>query len=105
MLLTTSVGHALLDHHPGLVTKSQWRQVFGALQSQSSPFEYYEEDFVSQYAHSGKTVEEDFCESLIVWVRHKGKIRCYTNSRPDVYEKLQFISNLPNRVRNTGILR
>ncbi|MBT4027878.1 MAG: hypothetical protein HOE66_00505 [Planctomycetes bacterium] len=96
-------GHVLLDHHPGLVTKAQWRKVFCAPQHEPTPYEYCEEDFITPYANSGETVEEDFCESLMVWVRHKGKIGRYRSSRPGAYEKLQFISELPKRIRKTSL--
>jgi hypothetical protein len=92
-------GHALLDHHPELVTTAEWKSVFGARQHQPSPLEYGHEDFVTPYANTGSTVEEDFCESLMTWVRHQGSIGRYRYSRPGVHRKLKFIATLPQKVK------
>jgi hypothetical protein len=96
-------GHALLDHHPELVTAAEWRSVFGAPQSQPSPLEYYHEDFVTPYANTGSTVEEDFCESLMTWVRHQGSIERYRHVRPGVHRKLKFIATLPGKLNTLGL--
>ena len=96
-------GHALLDHHPELVTASEWRSVFGARQHQPSPYEYDYEDFITPYANAGSTVEEDFCESLMTWVRHQGSIGRYRYSRPGVHLKLKFIATLPRKMKALGL--
>jgi hypothetical protein len=102
-VLRHEFGHALLDHHPQLVFSSEWKEVFGITQENPTPYEYSKEDFVTPYAHSGSTVEEDFCETLMIWVRHKGDFARFRKTRPGVYRKLNFISTLPKRIKKLKI--
>jgi hypothetical protein len=97
-VLRHEFGHALLDHSPRLISAAEWKKIFGAPRGKPSPYEYDEEDFITPYANSGATVEEDFCELLMVWVRHKGDIKRYRYSRPGVYAKLQFVASVMRKL-------
>jgi len=75
-------GHALLFHYHGITGRSGF-SCFGHSRNR--------DDYVSQYAMTGP--EEDFCETFMLFLRHRGKLpKKYLS--PRIKEKWRFVNSL-----------
>lgn len=82
-------GHAILHYHP----KIMYRKRFHCFRQTTD-----RDDFVSKYAM--KNNHEDFCETFMVYLKHKGKLP-QRYSSPRLMKKWRFINGLRNRLHSS----
>lgn len=76
--------HALLYHYPNIEQRFGFK-IFGS--------SHKDVDYVSDYAQ--QNAEEDFCETFMLYLKHKGKIPTRLAAQSDrIVKKWQFIEKL-----------
>lgn len=88
-MLRHEYGHALLFHYPQ-IKHSKGFQIFGHTNDHN--------DYVSDYAMTVPV--EDFCETFMAYLKHKGKPPCHLS--PRLKKKWAFISRLTKRFRSSS---
>lgn len=86
-ILRHEFGHALLYHYPGITHKNDF-SLFGHTTDV--------EDYVSNYAMTNP--EEDFCETFMVYMKHRGKMPPHHSSER-LRKKWRFMTALKRGFR------
>lgn len=90
-------GHALADLYPGALKKGGlFRKAFGGVYGEEPAPDAAESDFVSEYAASA--TQEDFAETFMLFVKHKGKIPAKFAKRPVIRKKWKAVAEIMKRV-------
>ena len=94
-------GHALADRYPGALKKGGlFREAFGGVYSDKpapdSDPDNWEFEFVTQYATDA--TREDFAETFMLFVKHKGKIPAKFAKRPMIMKKWKAVAEIVRRV-------
>ncbi len=93
--------HAIADFYPGAVLRGgTFRAAFGgacgAEPAERRGVPGWEERYVSEYAT--KSTEEDFAETFMLFVKHKGKIPARFARRPAIRKKWKAVAEIVKRV-------
>ena len=93
--------HAIVDFYPGAVSRGgTFRAAFGgacgAEPAERRGVPGWEERYVSEYAT--KSTEEDFAETFMLFVKHKGKIPAKFARRPAIRKKWKAVAEIVKRV-------
>ena len=94
-------GHALADLYPGALKKGGvFRAAFGGSYGETPAEERgidgWEERYISEYAT--KSTEEDFAETFMLFVKHKGKIPAKFARKPAIRKKWKAVAEIVKRV-------
>ena len=94
-------GHALADLYPGALKKDgTFRAAFGGSYGEEPAEERgvdgWEERYVSEYATSA--TQEDFAETFMLFVKHKGKIPAKFARKPAIRRKWKAVAEIVKRV-------
>ena len=94
-------GHALADLYPGALKKDgTFRAAFGGSYGEEPAEERgldgWEERYVSEYATSA--TQEDFAETFMLFVKHKGKIPARFARKPAIRKKWKAVAEIVKRV-------
>ncbi len=94
-------GHALADLYPGALKKSGlFRAAFGGVYGEEPAeergVEGWEDRYVSEYATSA--TQEDFAETFMLFVKHKGKIPAKYAKKPMIVKKWKAVAEIVKRV-------
>jgi len=94
-------GHALADLYPGALKKGGiFRAAFGGSYGGTPAEERgvagWEERYVSEYATSA--TQEDFAETFMLFVKHKGKIPARFARKPAIRKKWKAVVEIVKRV-------
>lgn len=94
-------GHALADRYPGALKKGGlFREAFGGAYSDKSAPDVdpdnWELDCVSAYAATA--TREDFAETFMLFVKHKGKIPAQFRGSPVIVKKWKAVAEIVKRV-------
>ncbi len=94
-------GHALADLYPGALKKgSAFRTAFGGTYGEAPAeergVEGWEERYVSEYATSA--TQEDFAETFMLFVKHKGKMPAKFAKCPAIQKKWETVAEICCRV-------
>ena len=94
-VLRHEFGHALADLYPGALKKGGvFRAAFGGSYGPTPAEERgvkgWEERYVSEYAT--KATAEDFAETFMLFVKHKGKIPARFAKKPAIRKKWQAVA-------------
>ncbi len=94
-------GHALADLYPGALKKGgTFRAAFGGsyggTPAEERGVEGWEERYISEYATSA--TQEDFAETFMLFVKHKGKIPAKFAKMPPVRKKWKAVAEIVKRV-------
>ena len=94
-------GHALADLYPGALKKGgTFRAAFGGSYGEEPAEERgvdgWEERYVSEYATSA--TQEDFAETFMLFVKHKGRIPAKLAQRPAIRKKWKAVAEIVKRV-------
>ncbi len=94
-------GHALADVYPGALKKGRvFRKAFGGtygtVPAEKRGVEGWEERYVSEYAT--RATQEDFAETFMLFVKHKGKIPAKFASCPSIAKKWEAVRAIIRRV-------
>lgn len=94
-------GHALADLYPGALKKDgTFRAAFGGSYGEEPAEERgvdgWEESYVSEYATSA--TQEDFAETFMLFVKHKGKIPAKFARKPAIRRKWKAVAEIVKRV-------
>jgi len=94
-------GHALADLYPGALKKGGvFRAAFGGsyggTPAEERGVDGWEERYVSEYATSA--TQEDFAETFMLFVKHKGKIPAKFAKMPPVRKKWKAVAEIVKRV-------
>ena len=84
-------GHALAHRHPKFFQSKVFSKAFGSSFSSDQSFYFDPDIFVTEYAE--KNASEDFCETFMLFLKHKGKLPTRLSS-PAIKMKWQFIKKL-----------
>jgi len=93
--------HAIVDFYPGAVSRGgTFRAAFGgacgAKPAERRGVPGWEERYVSEYAT--KSTEEDFAETFMLFVKHKGKIPARFARKPVIRKKWKAVAEIVKRV-------
>lgn len=93
--------HAIVDFYPGAVSRGgTFRAAFGgacgAKPAERRGVPGWEERYVSEYAT--KSTEEDFAETFMLFVKHKGKIPAKFAGKPAIRRKWKAVAEIVKRV-------
>jgi len=94
-------GHALADLYPKALSKGGvFRAAFGGSYGEDPAEERgvdgWEERYVSEYATSA--TQEDFAETFMLFVKHKGKIPARFARKPAIRKKWKAVEEIVKRV-------
>ena len=94
-------GHALADLYPGALKKGgTFRAAFGGPYGEDPAEERgadgWENRYVSEYATSA--TQEDFAETFMLFVKHKGKIPAKFAKKPAIRKKWKAVAEIVKRV-------
>ena len=94
-------GHALADLYPGALKKGgTFRAAFGGsyggTPAEERGVDGWEERYVSEYATSA--TQEDFAETFMLFVKHKGKIPARFARKPAIRRKWKAVAEIVKRV-------
>ena len=94
-------GHALADLYPGALKKGGlFRAAFGGAYGEDPAEECVEagwrDRYVSEYATSA--TQEDFAETFMLFVKHKGKMPAKRVKRPVIRKKGKAVAEIVKRV-------
>ena len=94
-------GHALADLYPGALKKGGlFRAAFGGAYGEDPAEECvaagWGDRYVSEYATSA--TQEDFAETVMLFVKHKGKIPAKFAKRPVIRKKWKVVAEIVKRV-------
>ena len=94
-------GHALADLYPGALKKGGvFRAAFGGsyggTPAEERGVDGWEERYVSEYATSA--TQEDFAETFMLFVKHKGKIPARFARKPAIRKKWKAVAEIVKRV-------
>ena len=94
-------GHALADLYPGALKKAgTFRAAFGGsyggTPAEERGVDGWEERYVSEYATD--STQEDFAETFMLFVKHKGKIPAKFAKMPPVRKKWKAVAVIVKRV-------
>ncbi len=94
-------GHALADLYPGALKKSGlFRAAFGGVYGEEPAeergVEGWEDRYVSEYATSA--TQEDFAETFMLFVKHKGKLPAPFKGKPVIVKKWKAVAEIVKRV-------
>ena len=94
-------GHALADLYPGALKKGGlFRVAFGGAYGEDPAEECvvagWGDRYVSEYATSA--TQEDFAETFMLFVKHKGKIPAKFAKRPAIWKKWKAVAEIVKRV-------
>ena len=94
-------GHALADLYPGALKKGGlFRKAFGGAYGEDTAEECVAEGwgdrYVSEYATSA--TQEDFAETFMLFVKHKGKIPARFAKKPAIRKKWKAVAEIVKRV-------
>ena len=94
-------GHALADLYPGALKKDgTFRAAFvgsyGEEPAEERGVDGWEESYVSEYATSA--TQEDFAETFMLFVKHKGKIPAKFARKPAIRRKWKAVAEIVKRV-------
>ena len=94
-------GHALADRYPTALKKGGlFREAFGGVYSDKPAPDIdpanWEFDFVTQYATSA--TQEDFAETFMLFVKHKGKLPAPFKGKPVILKKWKAVAEIVKRV-------
>ena len=94
-------GHALADLYPGALKKGGvFRAAFGGsyggTPAEKRGVDGWEERYVSEYATSA--TQEDFAETFMLFVKHKGKIPARFARKPAIRKKWKAVAEIVKRV-------
>ena len=94
-------GHALADLYPRTLSKGcLFRAAFGGTYGEDPAEERgvngWEERYVSEYATSA--TQEDFAETFMLFVKHKGKLPAKFRGKPAIKKKWAAVQEIVNRV-------
>jgi len=94
-------GHALADLYPGALKKGGvFRAAFGGsyggTPAEERGVDGWEERYVSEYATSA--TQEDFAETFMLFVKHKGKIPAKFAGKPAIRRKWKAVAEIVKRV-------
>lgn len=94
-------GHALADLYPGALKKGGvFRAAFGGsyggTPAEERGVDGWEERYVSEYATSA--TQEDFAETFMLFVKHKGKIPVRFARKPAIRRKWKAVAEIVKRV-------
>ena len=94
-------GHALADLYPvalrkGGLFRAAFGGTYGPTPAEKRGVEGWEERYISEYATSA--TQEDFAETFMLFVKHKGKIPAKFAKRPMIMEKWKAVAEIVKRV-------
>ena len=94
-------GHALADLYPGALKKGGvFRAAFGGAYGEAPAEECvadgWGDRYVSEYATS--MTQEDFAETFMLFVKHKGKIPAKYAKKPAIRKKWKAVAEIVKRV-------
>ena len=94
-------GHALADLYPRALSKgSLFREAFGGtygpIPAEERGVEGWEGRYVSEYATSA--TQEDFAETFMLFVKHKGKLPAKFRGKPVITKKWAAVREIVKRV-------
>lgn len=94
-------GHALADLYPGALKKGGvFRAAFGGsyggTPAEERGVDGWEERYVSEYATSA--TQEDFAETFMLFVKHKGKLPAPFKGKPVILKKWKAVAEIVKRV-------
>lgn len=94
-------GHALADLYPRALSKGGlFRAAFGGIYGEDPAEERgvdgWEDRYVSEYATSG--TQEDFAETFMLFVKHKGRIPTQFKGKPVIVKKWKAVAEIVKRV-------
>lgn len=94
-------GHELADLNPGALRKGgTFRAAFGgsygAEPAEERGVAGWEDRYVSEYATSA--TQEDFAETFMLFVKHKGKIPAKFAEKPAIKKKWEAVAEICRRV-------
>ena len=93
-------GHALADLYPGALKKGVFRAAFGGTYGENPAEECvadgWGDRYVSEYATS--MTQEDFAETFMLFVKHKGKIPAKYAKKPVIRKKWKAVAEIVKRV-------
>lgn len=100
-VLRHEFGHALADLYPGALKKGgTFRAAFGGSYgedpAEARGVDGWDERYVSEYATSA--TQEDFAETFMLFVKHKGKIPAKFARKPAVRKKWKAVAEIVKRV-------
>ena len=92
---------ALADRYPAALKKGQlFREAFGGVYSDKPAPDIdpanWEFDFVTQYATD--STREDFAETFMLFVKHKGKLPAPFKGKPVIVKKWKAVAEIVKRV-------
>lgn len=97
-VLRHEYAHALADTHRGLIRSKKFREVFGQAYLNTTTSQVYDPEIhVSEYASSMSC--EDFAETVMYYVKHKGVIPKRWSGRL-IHSKWLFIEELAVAIGN-----
>ncbi len=89
--------HALADLYPGALKKGGlFRKAFGGVYGEEPAPDAAESDFVSE--HAASATQEDFAETFMLFVKHRGKIPANFAKRPVIRKKWKAVAEIVKRV-------
>lgn len=94
-------GHALADLYPealkkGSVFRKAFGGIYGAVPAEERGVDGWEERYVSEYATSA--TQEDFAETFMLFVKHKGKIPAKFGKCPAIVKKWEAVAEICRRM-------
>ena len=90
-------GHALADLYPGALKKGGiFRKAFGGMYCDKPALNAGVSEFVSEYAAS--STQEDFAETFMLFMKHKGKIPAKFAKSPVIRKKWKVVAEIVKRV-------
>ncbi len=100
-VLRHEFGHALADLYPGALKKGGvFRAAFGGAYGEAPAEECvadgWGDRYVSEYATS--MTQEDFAETFMLFVKHKGKIPAKFAKKPAIRKKWKAVAEIVKRV-------
>lgn len=100
-VLRHEFGHALADLYPRALSKgglfrASFGGTYGPTPAEERGVEGWEERYVSEYAT--RATQEDFAETFMLFVKHKGKMPEKFAGKPAIKKKWAAVQEIVNRV-------
>ena len=94
-------GHALADLYPRALSKgglfrASFGGTYGPTPAEERGVDGWEERYVSEYATSA--TQEDFAETFMLFMKHKGKIPAQFKGKPAIAKKWKAVAEIVKRV-------
>ena len=94
-------GHALADLYPRALSKgglfrASFGGTYGPTPAEERGVEGWKERYVSEYATSA--TQEDFAETFMLFVKHKGKMPAQFKGKPVIVKKWKAVAEIVKRV-------